>query len=257
MPDYTLIQGDCLEIMPTLEKGSVAMVFCDLPYGLPSTGFKWDCPIPLPEFWLTVRRLLCANASVVTTATQPFASLLVASNLRMFRYSYVWQKNAATNFFNAKSQPLRNHEDVLIFAQRRTVYNPRMQPGAPYVRRREGATSTHFHTANRSKGVAHNAGLRFPLTVQPFKVVPRSKATHPTQKPVALLEWLIATYTNPGDLVLDPVFGSNTTGVACARLGRRYIGIEKDPAYFAAGKARLETEHARLAEQPAQGDLAI
>lgn len=253
MPDYTLLQGDCLEVMPTLEKGSVGMVFADLPYGV--TRNRWDSCIDLTALWRAINAVSHSNAVQAFTATQPFGSAIITSNLSRFRYDIVWNKMLVAGFLNAKKMPLRQHETVLVFGSPKSTYNPQMREGKPYIKKHGKEFSKNYGTTHMRPHINED-GARHPTSILSYPTT-RVTGQHPTQKPLALLEWLIATYTNPGDTVLDPCFGSNTTGVACARLGRRYIGIEKDPTYFAAGKARLEAEHARLAEQPAQGALAI
>lgn len=243
-----LYLGDCLEVMSRSRSTGVAMLFADLPYGLNGTSFDWDKCINLQDLWKHVKSILKENAICCFTATQPFSSHLVLSNLKKFRYSYVWTKNRATNFLNAKTQPLRNHEDILIFAKGKATYTPQMKKGAPYSISRKPSVSMHLYPASKSKSTTKNTGIRFPTSTQNFNL--DKKNLHPTQKPVALLEWLIKTYTNPGDTVLDPTFGSCTTGVACARLGRSFIGIEKDPKYFRIGKERVEKERTRLGLSP-------
>lgn len=256
MADYELYQGDCLEIMPTLEDGSVAMCFADLPYGSAkrkTTDLSWDSQIAIETFWPHVWR--CCTGVFASTATQPFASSLICSQLRYFRYDLIWHKSNVGGWLNANRAPLRAHESVLVFAKKQSIYNPQKINGKPYkcaarkpplafeARQKRGSTIL-LPTENKN-------GKRFPISVLKFDRC-KNAGLHPTQKPVALLEWLIATYTNPGDTVLDPVMGSGTTGVACANLGRRFVGIEKDPTYFAAAKARIESAYA-----DAQAKLAI
>jgi site-specific DNA-methyltransferase (adenine-specific) len=199
------------------------MVLCDLPYG--TTQNKWDTVIDLSKMWEQYKRV-CTGAIVLTSA-QPFTSMLVTSNLKEFKYQWVWQKEAGTGLLNAKKQPLRDHEDVMVFYAKQPVYNPQMTVGKPYVCKKGGETSNY----NPSGTVTTvNQGTRYPKTTQFFQR-DRNKV-HPTQKPVALMEYLIKTYTNEGMTVLDNCMGSGTTGVACVNTGRSFIGIEKDPPYF-------------------------
>lgn len=225
-----LLQGDCLELMRTIPSGSVDMVMCDLPYG--TTQNKWDSIIPLEPLWMEYRRI-CKGA-IVLTAAQPFTSVLVCSNLAEFKYQWVWQKEAGTGLLNAKKQPLRDHEDVLVFYKAQPTYNPQFTAGKPYICKKGGETSNYNPSGSV---VTINEGTRCPKTVQFFQ---RDKSkVHPTQKPVALMEYLIRTYTNEGDTVLDNTMGSGTTGVACANVGRNFIGIERDPEYFAIAEKRI------------------
>lgn len=258
MSDYTLYQGDCLEVMPTLEKGSVACVFADLPYatkGRQVTANAWDVAIDLPQFWQAVARLTGTRGWTLCTADLPHAACLYASNVAAYRHDIVWQKKGRpSGFLHARHAPLRSHEYILAFAKRQGVYNPQMTAGTAYSRtcRRRGKNYLGLDTIKNYS----MPPSRYPLSIFSCPRV-EGKQVHPTQKPVALLEWLIATYTKPDDLVLDPVFGSGTTGVACANLGRRFIGIEKDATYFAAGKERIEKAYADAKVGPAQTALSF
>lgn len=218
--------------MSYLPPASVDMILCDLPYG--TTQNKWDSVIPLESLWREYLRICKKSAAIVLTSAQPFTSILVTSNLSDFKYEWVWQKEAGTGLLNAKKQPLRDHESVLIFYQSQCIYNPQFTAGKPYVCKKGGETSNY----NASGSVVTvNDGTRCPKTVQFFQ---RDKGkVHPTQKPVALMEYLIRTYTNPGQLVLDNTMGSGTTGVACMNTGRRFIGIERDEKYFGIAEKRI------------------
>lgn len=228
-----LMLGDCLERMKEIPDGSVDMVMADLPYG--TTQNKWDCVIPLWPLWEEYRRMCKPSSAVVLTASQPFTSVLVMSNINEFKYSWVWQKEAGTGLLNAKKQPLRDHEDVLVFYGQQATYNPQWGVGKPYTCKKGGETSNYNPSGIV---VTENDGRRCPKTVLQFK---RDKdKTHPTQKPVALMEYLIRTYTNAGETVLDNTMGSGTTGVACRRAGRKFIGIERDENYFNIAKKRIE-----------------
>lgn len=228
-----LMHGDCLEEMRSIPDGSVDMVLCDLPYG--TTQNKWDAIIPFDQLWAQYRRV-CRGA-IVLTAAQPFTSALVMSNPAMFKYQWVWEKSVATNFLNAKKQPLRNHEDVLVFYDSRPTYNPQMVPGERKTSRRIGTKTANYGKAD--KETFYDSTERYPLSVQRFGSRIDGAALHPTQKPVALMEYLIRTYTDEGDTVLDNTMGSGTTGVACMNTGRQFIGIERDPDYFVIACERI------------------
>jgi site-specific DNA-methyltransferase (adenine-specific) len=227
-----LMKGDCLEMMKLIPNGSVDMVLCDLPYG--TTQNKWDAVIPFEALWAEYRRI-CKGA-IVLTAAQPFTSALVMSQPDVFKYQWVWRKPNGTGFLNAKKQPLRNHEDVLVFYANQPTYNPQFTEGKPY--RQKQGSGTDNYGAVRDNYETVSDGKRYPLTVVDFHQ--GDKKVHPTQKPVALMEYLIRTYTNEGDTVLDNTMGSGTTGVAAVNTGRQFIGIERDDKYFAIAKKRIE-----------------
>jgi len=235
-----LMHGDCLELMAQIPDGSVDMILCDLPYG--TTACKWDSVIPFEPLWAHYKRLIKKNGAIVLTAQSPFDKALGASNMPMLRYEWIWQKEAGTGFMNAKRAPLKDHENVLVFYRECPTYNPQMRTGfKPYICKK-GGDSENYGSGNSVGIVTVNSGDRYPLTVIEF---PRDKnKIHPTQKPVALMEYLIRTYTNEGETVLDNCMGSGTTGVACINTGRNFIGIEKDAGYFAIAKARIEAAQA-------------
>lgn len=240
-----LLQGDCLEIMPGLPEASVDLILCDLPYG--TTHNKWDSVLPLPELWAEYNRLLKPNGAAVLFAAQPFATALIQSNRRAFRYEWIWTKSQATGHFNARKMPMRAHELILVFYKKLPIYNPQMRQGyEPYVRHKKAGSPAG--TVYRSYGGKHNdhvsasdTGERYPVDVLHYK---GEYGQHPTQKPVALLEYLVRTYTNPGGVILDNCMGSGSTGVAVVRAGegRRFIGIEQDDKYFCTAKQRIEEE---------------
>lgn len=247
MSDYKgeniwLMQGDCLERMKDIPDGSVDMILCDLPYG--TTRNKWDSVLPLDQLWSEYRRI--SRGAIVLTAAQPFSSALVSSNLAMFSQALVWKKNIASNFLNANRQHLMRHEDVLVFSNGQPTFNKQMTAGKPYKQRRSGRDDTgdnYGSIAKRTDTV--NDGARNPISVLEFD---RETGMHPTQKPVALMEYLIRTYTNEGETVLDNCMGSGTTGVACINTGRDFIGIEQDDKYFAIAKQRIESAQLPLLE---------
>lgn len=241
---YELYHGDCLEVLPRLSSASVALVVADLPYGV--TACKWDSHIPLGPLWSEYKRLAPAY---VLTATQPFTAALVTSNLKDFRYELIWSKGKGTNPLQANRQPMRSHESVLVFG-RPVAYHPQMTEGKPYKPPRTGGNRTNrIVGANADKpGWVQNTkdtSKRFPLSVLNFSIHCGSKL-HPTQKPVALVEWLIKSFTNPGDVVLDNCMGVGTTGIASVNTGRSFIGIEKDPNYFATAQRRISEAQERL-----------
>ncbi|WWQ70393.1 hypothetical protein mEp515_06 [Escherichia phage mEp515] len=230
--DVTLLPGDCLELMKSIPDRSVNLILCDLPYG--TTRNKWDSVIDLTSLWNEYKRINCG--AIVLTAQTPFDKVLGASNIGMLRYEWIWRKEAGTGFLNAKRVPLKNHENVLVFYDKRPTYNPQMREGfKPYKRKKGRETSTNYNPSGIVTTVS--GAKRYPVTVLEF---PRDSAKlHPTQKPVALMEYLIKTYTNECDLVLDNCMGSGTTGVACMNTNRRFIGIEKDEKYFEIASNRI------------------
>lgn len=236
-PTTTSVQADCLDAMCLIPDGSVDMVLCDLPYG--TTQNKWDSVIPFEPLWAQYKRI-CKGA-IVLTAAQPFTSALVMSNPAEFKYPWVWNKSKVTGVLNAKKQPLRNHEDVLVFYGSQPTYRP--QGLEACVRRAATGVSKGKSSGNYGKitettdGTYEQTATGYPRSV--LEIASEGSTVHPTQKPVALMEYLIRTYTNEGETVLDNCMGSGTTGVACANTGRKFIGIERDPAYFSIAAARI------------------
>jgi len=239
-----LINADCLEAMRDIPDRSVDMVLTDPPYG--TTACKWDAVIPFEPMWEQLKRITKPNGAIVMTASQPFTSALVMSNVKMFKYEWIWRKNAGSNFAQMKYQPMKEHESVLVFCDRSANYNPikqeRAKAGKAMVARGvKSKASKGFDVYNSANKGYNNSkcdpDMRFPSSVQDFK---RQRGIHPTQKPVALMEYLIRTYTSAGETVLDFTMGSGTTGVACKNLGRSFIGIEMDADYFATASARID-----------------
>lgn len=247
MSKYELHLGDCLEVMKSIPDGSVDMILCDLPYG--TTACKWDTVIPFEPLWAQYRRIAKRNAAIVLTASQPFTSALTMSNIKAFRYSWVWEKGKATGHLNAKKMPLKKHEDILVFCFGSTPYHAQ---GLISVKRKnsrpsQGVTKGEMYGKQRNDYGFSNAA-NYPKSVIFFSG--EHKPVHPTQKPVALMEYMVRTYTNEGDIVLDNCMGSGTTGVACMNTGRRFIGIEMDAGYFQIARGRIMEAEA-AAEQPA------
>ena len=241
--EHVLLEGDCLRLLYHLKDGTVDLVLSDLPYGL--TDCDWDEVLPFPVLWWHYRRLVKPSAPVVLTCSQPFTTDLGASARDWLRYEWIWDKvNRSTGFQNARKRPLKAHENVLVFYRRQPTYNPRKTKGRPYrtVRKRREKS---WEGMNSPLGpcVTDNKGDRFPTSILRIKAdVPEGRGLHPTQKPVELMEYFVETYTNPGDLVVDNCMGSGTTGVACLRTGRRFLGIERDPRHFAVAARRIRAE---------------
>ena len=228
--------------MKDIPDGSVDMVLADPPYG--TTACKWDSIIPLEPMWEQLKRVTKKNAAIVMTASQPFTTTLISSNMRMFKYCWVWVKEQSHTPLNAKHQPLKVHEDITVFSKSAGTFSkkgsmryfPVMTTGKPYISNKvkDGSHATHG-SMNMDASTVNN-GTRYPKSVVK---VSRERGKHPTQKPVALMEYMIKTYTNEGETVLDFTMGSGTTGVACKNLNRNFIGIELDPDYFKIAQERI------------------
>jgi site-specific DNA-methyltransferase (adenine-specific) len=226
-----LIKGDCLEEMKGIADGSVDMVLCDLPYG--TTACKWDSVIPFEPLWAHYKRVIKKNGAIVLTASQPFTSQLGASNLKMLKYAWVWEKSSVTGHLNAHHMPMKKHEDVLVFYAGRVTYKP--QGLIPYQKvKKRGSNGKNFGVSGTEN---YQESTNYPRSILQFN---NDGKLHPTQKPVTLMEYLIRTYTNKGETVLDNTMGSGTTGVACVNTGREFIGIEMDDTYFEIAKERIE-----------------
>ena len=228
-----LYHGDCLEVMKNIDDKSIDMILCDLPYG--TTQNKWDSIIPLNLLWNQYERVIKDNGAIVLTAQTPFDKFLGYSNLKLLKYEWIWEKQQGTGHLNAKKMPLKNHENILIFYKNLPTYNPQMRAGKPYICK-SGKGSSNY--GDQVSVTTINTGERYPLSVIEFDY-DRNKL-HPTQKPVALFEYLIKTYTNEGDLVLDNCAGSGTTAIACLNTKRNYIGIEKDENYYNIANERIK-----------------
>lgn len=230
-----LRQGDCLEVMKDIPDKSVDMILCDLPYG--TTACKWDNVIPFEPLWEQYNRIIKDNGAIVLFGSEPFSSKLRLSNLKMYRYDWIYEKSKATLFTQCKKRPLNSHEYIIIFYKKQPVYNAQMSIGKPYRARRNIKQQKEWLFGVKRND---NDGTRYPRTVLKFKSGDRDIRLHPTQKPVALLEYLIKTYTNENELVLDNCMGSGSTGVACVNTNRNFIGIELDENYFNIAKERIE-----------------
>lgn len=249
-PSCSLFFGCCLDVMKGIESGSVDMVCADLPYG--TTSCKWDSVIPLDALWAEYKRVCKPHAAIVLTATQPFTAALVMSNPKWFKHEWVWHKSKSGSAFTAKYRPLARHESVLVFGKGRVTYNPIKREGKPYKRARIALgdkINNHGIGFNGTGIFSENDGFRYPESVIFFQQKwRRQDQVHPTQKPVELMEYLIRTYSNEGQTVLDNSMGSGTTGVACANTGRRFIGIEKDADFFRVASERISSANAQ--DQP-------
>jgi site-specific DNA-methyltransferase (adenine-specific) len=223
-----LINGDCLEEMKNIESGSIDMVLTDPPYG--TTACKWDSIIDLPLMWEQLKRIIKPNGAIVMTASQPFTTTLIASNMKMFKYCWVWHKRTSANVGAARFQPLKTHEDIVVFSGK---YKPQMTTGKM---RMKGGKAKGGEANGSMPAKYYKSDKYHPTSVLDIKT---DRGFHPTQKPVALMEYLIKTYTNEGETVLDFACGSGTTGVACKNLSREFIGIELDKGYFDIATKRI------------------
>ena len=228
-----LKHGDCLELMKDIPDKSIDMILCDLPYG--TTQNKWDTVIPLNDLWNQYKRIIKDNGAIVLFSQPPFDKILACSNLKMFRYEWIWQKENSTGFLNAKKMPLKIHENILVFYKKLPTYNPQMRLGFKPYRCKQGRHTTNYGDYKRGHLTESN-GERYPIDIINFQ---REVSLHPTQKPVALLEYLIKTYTNESETVLDNCMGSGSTGVACVNTNRNFIGFELDENYFDIAKTRI------------------
>lgn len=242
MENVQLLQGDCLELMKDIPDGSIDLILCDPPYG--TTNIRgWDKVIDMRKMWEQYNRIIKPSGNIVLFGSQPFTSLMICSNLEMFRYEWVWDKTRGSNFLNANCQPMKSHENIMVFSKLPTspnkkgtaVYNPQKTGTEEYVSKL-GSKSDTFNGGD-VKRVSTVLKGKHPKSILTFK---KDGKLHPTQKPVALLEYLVKTYTNENDTVLDNCMGSGGTGVACVNTGRRFIGIELDKKYFEIAEKRIE-----------------
>jgi len=237
---YDLKLGDCMDVMPLIPDASIDMVMADPPYG--TTSCKWDSVIPLEPMWNHLKRIVKPKGAIVLTSGQPFTSALIMSNVGMFKYCWVWEKEKGVNFITSNIRPMFCHEDICVFYRKQPTFNPQMKPGKPYTKKQKTCTSgeTHSWVPNPTDKVS--SGGRKPTTVIRFaRDMNRDKKNnHPTQKPVALMEYMINTYSDVGDVVMDFCMGSGTTGIAAMNTGRLFVGIEKEPKYFTMAEKRIK-----------------
>ena len=233
--------GDCLELIPKhVEDKSIDMIFCDLPYG--TTQCKWDSVIDLPKLWSEYKRVIKDNGAIVLFASQPFTTTLISSNLKMFRYELIWDKIRSATGLNAKRMPMKTHENICVFYKKPPTYNPQMTEGKPFDKTKyNGQLELANVTGGGIKKSKKNNGTRYPISIhrhsQNWK---RQDQIHPTQKPLSLIEYMIRTYTNEGDLILDNTCGSGTTGLGAKNLNRNYIMMEQDPKYYEIACKRVQ-----------------
>lgn len=246
MSGINLMLGDCLELMKKIEDSSVDMILCDLPYG--TTQCKWDSVLDLDRLWEHYKRVAKLNAAIVLFAQTPFDKVLGCSNLSMLKYEWIWEKTAATGHLNAKKMPMKAHENILVFYDKTPAYNPQMlydQKPTNSFTKRNGDGECYGSTVEVSGG---GSTTRYPRSVQVFKSDKQKVSLHPTQKPLALCEYLIKTYSEEGQVILDNTMGSGTTGVACVNTNRNFIGIEMDENYFKIATNRINNSKENLIE---------
>ena len=238
MFNVNLMKGDCLELMKSIPDASVDMILTDPPYG--TTACKWDSVIDLDSMWKELKRVVKPDGAILLFAQTPFDKVLGASNLNMLKYEWIWEKTTATGHLNAKKAPMKAHENILVFYKKLPTYNPQKTQG--HVRKTSTADRSKLNGEcyGTQEGVTvYDSTDRYPRSVQLFSTDKQRVALHPTQKPVALLEYLIKTYTNENETVLDFTMGSGSTGVACVNTNRNFIGIESDENYFNIAESRI------------------
>ena len=242
MSNIKLIKGDCLDIMKDIPDKSIDMILCDLPYGQTARN-KWDVIIPFDKLWEQYNRIIKDNGAIVLFANGMFTAKLMMSNSNMWRYNLIWKKTQPTGFLNAKRMPLRNHEDIVIFYKKLPIYNPQKTTGHTRKVSKAKHKVNCVNTTDYGKHglTTYDSTERYPKSVITFSKDSQHSALHPTQKPVALLEYLIKTYTNKGQTVLDNCMGSGSTVIACLKTNRDFIGIELDDKYFDISLNRINT----------------
>ncbi len=222
-----ILHGDCVELMNDIATESIDMILCDLPYG--TTACKWDIIIPFDKLWQSYNRVIKDNGAIVLFGNEPFSSKLRLSNLENYKYDWKWDKVRGSNFATVKIRPFNSFEDIMIFYKKQPTYNPQMIKGEPYTQKQGFVGESKQTGLHRKEVVTISDGNRYPITIIKFS---KESGLHPTQKPVDLLEYLIKTYTNEGDTVLDNCSGSGTTAIACINTNRNYICMEKDSEYY-------------------------
>ena len=234
-------QGDCLELMKEIPSSSIDMILCDLPYGQTARN-KWDSVIPFEPLWCQYERVIKSNGAIILFANGMFTADLMQSNCNLWRYNLIWEKTQPSGFLNAKKMPLRTHEDICVFYKSLPTYNPQKTTG----HKRKVSKAAHKRNCKETTNygvyglASYDSTERYPKSIMTFAKDTQKEALHPTQKPIALLEWLIKTYTNKGETILDNCMGSGSTGVACINTNRNFIGYELDEKYFNIAKERLE-----------------
>lgn len=218
---------------------SIEAIITDFPYGTLNKRNEWDKVIDYKQFWKEAKRIGHTNTPVISTAQMPFTAFLVSTNYNDFKYTMVWEKSKATGYLNAKKQPMRAHEDIVVFYNKQCTYNPQMTKGKPYNKGCAVRDTLAYGKQEKAVLVKNDSGDRYPRSVQYFVTAENEGKLHPTQKPLSLFEWLVKTYTNKNDTVLDPCIGSGTTAIACIKTGRKFIGFEQDANYFKIAKERI------------------
>ena len=237
----TLVNADCFDVFPFIKDKSIQLILADLPYG--TTACKWDSILPLDKLWKQYKRIIKDNGAIVLTASQPFTTKLISSNYEMFKYEWIWEKDGGSNFATVKYMPMKEHENIVVFGNGKILYNEQRQER---IGSRKGKVTKTIDSGRKDSVYGTQDGglemvvpeLRCPRSIQRFT---RERGEHPTQKPVALMEYLIKTYTNKGDMVLDNTMGSGTTNLACLKLNRKSIGIEKEKQYYDVAVRRLSS----------------
>lgn len=235
-----LLKGDCLELMKGIPDGSIDMILADLPYG--TTASKWDEIIPFEPLWEQYDRVIKNNGAIVLTASQPFTTKLIMSKSDWFRYTWVWNKKKAGNIFLAKKQPMKIHEDIVVFSKKPHFYNPQMVKRDKVKKSKNYGTGESFGGTREKEDKVYTYTHTYPKSIIEFSNARQKGKVHPTQKPVPLFEYLIKTYTNEGETVLDNCMGAGTTGVACINTNRNFIGMELDEKYFKIAEQRIMEE---------------
>ena len=227
---YKLIRGDCLEEMKQIEDKTIDLIICDLPYGM--TKNKWDIILPFDKLWKEYNRIIKDRGAIILFGSQPFTSIMITSNIKMFKYSLVWEKNKFSDFLNSKKKPMKINEDIVLFYKKQPTYNPQYIYAEPYIRwnKQTAVDKQSNYGKHKENHIENKDGRRLPTSILKFNRVERP--IHPTQKPTDLLEWLIKTYSNENDLILDNCMGSGSTGVACKNTNRKFIGIEIEEKYY-------------------------
>lgn len=241
----TLVNADCFDVFPFIEDKSIDAIICDLPYG--TTACKWDSVLPLDKLWREYKRVLKPKGIIVLFGSQPFTSSLITSNLFWFKYEIIWDKVSKTNSMNAKYQPLKQHENIMVFYKKFGTFNPIKTTGKKWSRggvKKVDRTSKYYQQRNEvfligDKLQNDKDDQKLPTSILTVSNADKTKRTHPTQKPLELMEYLVKTYTNEGDMVLDNTMGSGTTGLACLKTNRQFIGIEKEKQYYDVAVRRL------------------
>ena len=232
-----LVHADCFDVFPYIADESVQLILCDLPYNV--TGLKWDCLLNMQELWKHYERIIKPNGAIVLTAMQPFTTELIISNKKMFKYTWVWNKVKPGNFLTAKLKPMQNHEDIVIFSKANTancnknnmLYIPQLEKREK-VRKYKKEADSDIYARKNTTSIEYTTDFKYPKSILEISNANQKNKLHPTQKPLELMKYLIKTYSNEDDVVMDNCMGSNTTGLACKELNRQYIGIEKDKNYY-------------------------